>query len=84
MEMYQELTDSIEVIALFEQGTLRPCRFRWRGKVHKVTRITSDWQSSAGEIRLRYFAVIDSVADCFQLCYDEGNCNWTLAKIWVD
>jgi len=35
--VYQDLDDDIEVIALFERNKLKPCRFRWRGKVYKVT-----------------------------------------------
>jgi hypothetical protein len=82
--MYQDLEDDIEVIALFERRRVRPCRFRWRGKTYKVTRVTGDWESRVGQAKLRHFAVIDSAANCFQLCYDEANCRWTLARVWVE
>jgi hypothetical protein len=82
--MYQDFDEPIDVIALFEKSSLRPCRFRWRGKIYKVARVTGDWLSRVGENRMRHFAVIDSAANCFQLCYDEHKCDWTLAKVWVE
>lgn len=82
--MYQDFEDNVDVIALFEKNTLRPCRFRWRGKVYKVSRITGDWQSKVGQSRLWHFAVIDGSSNCFQLCYDEQHCSWKLAKVWVE
>lgn len=82
--MYQDLEEDIEVVALFERNSVKPCRFRWRGKVYKVARVTGDWESRLGEGRLRHFAVIDSAANCFQLCYDERHCTWQVAKVWVE
>ncbi|MCX6832735.1 MAG: hypothetical protein NT028_11520 [candidate division Zixibacteria bacterium] len=82
--MYQDLDDDIEVIALFERNKLKPCRFRWRGKVYKVTRITGDWASDVGQSKLRYFAVVDSSSNFFQLCYDERLISWKVAKVWVE
>lgn len=82
--MYQDLDDEIEVIALFERRQLKPCRFRWRGKIHKVDRITGDWTSDVGQAKLRFFAVVDSMANFFQLCYDERAMSWKIAKVWVE
>ncbi|TFH60343.1 MAG: hypothetical protein E4G91_08595 [Candidatus Zixiibacteriota bacterium] len=82
--MYQDLDDDIEVIALFERNKLKPCRVRWRGKVYTVSRITGDWASDVGESKLRYFAVVDSSSNFFQLCYDERLISWKVAKVWVE
>jgi len=82
--MYQDLEENIEVIALFERQRLKPCRFRWRGKIYKVNRITGDWQSKIGQSRMRFFAVVDSSANFFQLCYDERDFSWKVSKIWVE
>lgn len=83
-DMYQDLDDEIEVIALFERRQVRPCRFRWRGKIYKVDRITGDWTSDVGQAKLRFFAVVDSMANFFQLCYDERSTSWKIAKVWVE
>jgi hypothetical protein len=82
--MYQYLDDEIEVIALFSERALKPCRFRWKGRVYKVERITGDWSSDVGEAKLRFFALVDSTSNFFQLCYDERNLTWRVAKVWVE
>ncbi len=82
--MYQNLDDEIEVIAVFERRSLKPCRFRWKGKTYKIDRITGDWTSDVGQAKLRYFAIVDSTSNFFQLCYDERAVSWTIAKVWVE
>ena len=84
LTMYQDLDDEIEVIALFSEHELKPCRFRWKGRVYKVERITGDWSSDVGEAKLRYFALVDSTSNFFQLCYDERTLSWRVAKVWVE
>ncbi len=82
--MYQDLDDEIEVIVLFERRSLKPVRFRWRGKAYKIDRITGDWTSDVGQSKLRYFAIVDSASNFFQLCYDERATSWRIAKVWVE
>ena len=38
----------------------------------------------AGQTKIRYFAVLDSASNFFQLAYDERNTLWVLNKIWVE
>ena len=82
--MYQDLDDPIEVIAVFTDHQLRPLRFKWRGKVHRITRITGSWKKFEGEYIVRFFAVVDDQTNVFQLTYNERLTDWTLARVWVE
>jgi hypothetical protein len=82
--MYQEINDPVDVLALFEGGTLKPQRFRWKGHVHRLAQITGRWKTDRGEFRLRHFAVMDEDANFFQLAYDERTTQWKLTRVWVE
>ena len=82
--MYQEINDPVDVLALFEEHTLRPQRFRWKGQVHRVAQVTGTWKTDRGEFRVRHFAVMDEEANFFQLAYDERNLSWKVTRVWVE
>ncbi len=82
--MYQDIEESVDVIALFEGGRLQPIKFRWKGRAIKVKQVTGSWKSDVGAHKIRYFAVLDSASNFFQLAYDERNTAWVLNKIWVE
>jgi hypothetical protein len=89
--MYQDIEEPVEVIVLFETGPapahagrMLPIKFRWKGRAIKIKQVTSSWKSDVGEHKIRYFAVLDSASNFFQLAYDERNTAWVLNKIWVE
>lgn len=82
--MYHDLDEPVEVIAVFEKGTLKPARFRWKGNVHKVARVTGHWKSPNGEFWVRHFALVDADDNVFQLTYDERRTDWVISKVWVE
>lgn len=82
--MYQDIEESVDVIAVFENGVMKPLRFRWNGRAIKVKRVTGTWKADVGQSKIRYFAVLDHASNFFQLSYDERNTSWVLNKIWVE
>jgi hypothetical protein len=82
--MYQDIEETIDVIALFENGVIKPIRFRWNGRAIRIKRVTGVWQEDVGQTKIRYFAVLDNASNFFQLAYDERNTRWALNKIWVE
>ncbi len=90
--MYQDIEEQVDVIAIFEAahtggrttGRMRPIKFRWNGRAVKIKKITGTWKSDVGAHKIRYFAVLDSASNFFQLAYDERNTVWVLNKIWVE
>jgi len=82
--MYQDLNDPVDVIVIFENQVMRPARFRWKGQIHKVARVTGAWKSRDGEQGVRHFAVVDTRANFFQLTYNERLTRWVLSRTWVE
>jgi hypothetical protein len=82
--MYQDIEETVDVIALFENGVLKPLRFRWNGRAIRIAQITGTWKADVGQQKIRYFAVLDRASNFFQLAYDERNTAWMLNKIWVE
>lgn len=82
--MYQDMDEPVEVVALFQKGKMQPSRFRWNGKVYKISEVTGDWKTDVGVYRVRHFAVVDKSSNFFQLSYDERKTSWVISKIWVE
>ena len=82
--MYQELNESIDVLVLFEGGTVQPQRFRWKGHVHRVSQITGNWKTDKGAFKTRHYALMDEDANFFQLAYDERKTQWKVTRVWVE
>ena len=82
--MYQDIEQTIDVIAVFECGAMKPIRFRWNGRAIKIKQVTGAWQEDVGQTKIRYFAVLDDASNFFQLAYDERHTTWALNKIWVE
>lgn len=82
--VYQELNDPVDVLVLFEDGSLKPQRFRWKGHVHRVAQITGRWKTEKGAFQVRHFALMDEEANFFQLAYDEHSSGWRVTRVWVE
>ncbi len=80
--MDQEIDQSIEVVAVFQNGRMIPVRFRWNGRVIKIGRVTGQWKTSQGRYRIKHYAVIDRDCQFYQLSYEERTGEWVLNKVW--
>jgi len=81
--MFESLDDPVDVLTAFEDGSMRPLRFRWQGRVVRVQRITGQWNRREGQAVLRYFAVQGPRDDSYELCYDARGPRWVLSRAWT-
>ena len=81
--MLESLDDPIDVLTAFTGGTLEPLRFRWRGEVVRVRRVTGRWSRREGQTLLRYFVVEGGRSDSYELCYDPRGPRWILSRAWT-
>jgi hypothetical protein len=79
--MYQDLDEPIDVIVLYDTGTLRPLRFRWNGRSFKIARVTGTWKAPQGDTWMRHFSVVDTRGNVFFLAYDERRTRWTISRL---
>ena len=67
--MVEAVDEPIEVLTLFQEGKVQPVRFRWKGRVVKVSRVTGDWISKAGTDRIYYFSILGNNADYYEIAF---------------
>jgi hypothetical protein len=80
--MFETLNDPVDVLTSFLNGRMRPLRFRWRGRVIRVQKVTGEWTRREGSHRLSYFSVEGGSADSYELCFDPRGPSWTLCRAW--
>ena len=75
--------DPVDVLTAFTEGTFEPLRFRWRGKVIRVRKVTGRWSRREGQTVLRYFSVAGEGDETYELCYDPRAPKWILSRVWI-
>ncbi len=80
--MFESLHDSVDVLTAHVGGTIRPLRFRWRGKVHRVGKVTGEWNRIEGSASVRFYSVETVDGASFELRYDPRGGGWKLCKAW--
>lgn len=80
--MFESLSDPVDVLTAFVNGQVEPLRFRWKGRVIRVTRVTGRWNRREGQARLQYFAIEDATLTSYELCYDPRGPSWILSRAW--
>jgi hypothetical protein len=81
--MFESLNEPVDVLTAFLDGRVRPLRFRWKGRVVRVSRVTGEWNRREGSNRLTYFSVEGAGAETYELCYDPRGPRWILCKAWA-
>ena len=80
--MFETLQQPVDVLTVYLDGRVRPLRFRWRGKVIRVKRVTGEWTRREGSHRMTYYSVEGNGAETYELCYDPRGPSWVLCKAW--
>lgn len=78
---FEDIYESIEVISYFKDGSLKPLRFKWNGRVYRISRLNGYWVSHQGYNRQHHFSVIADSSDYFELLYDDASFDWQVARV---
>lgn len=81
--MYETLNDPVDVLTAFMESRFEPLRFRWKGRVIRVRRVTGRWTRREGQAVLRFFSVEGNESDSYELCYDPRGPRWILCRAWT-
>jgi hypothetical protein len=82
--MFESINDPVDMLTCFVDGRVEPLRFRWRGRVIRVRKITGRWSRRDGQSLLRYFSVEGSGSETYELCYDPRVPRWILSRAWTE
>jgi len=81
--MFESLSDQVDVLTAYVDGRVEPLRFRWKGRVIRVRKVTGRWSRREGQTVLRYFAVEGQEGATYELCYDPRGSRWLLSRAWT-
>ena len=81
--MFESLNDPVDVLTSFIDGRVHPIRFRWQGRVVRVSRVTGSWTRREGGTTMRYFAVEGPASETYELCFDPRGPRWLLSRAWT-
>jgi hypothetical protein len=81
--MFETLSDRVDVLSAFVDGRMQPLRFRWKGRVIRVRRVSGTWNRREGQTVLKYFAVEAEGDATYELCYDPRGLQWILSRAWT-
>ena len=82
--VYEDVNETIEVITVFRLGRMRPLKFRWKERVYQVSKINGGWVSDEGCNKHYHYSVSTGGPDCFELCFDVGDMQWQLTRVFMD
>lgn len=81
---FETLTEPIEVIVHFALGGVRPLRFLWRGRAHRIQAVRGRWTTLDGTRQCRHYAVTAvDVGNC-EITFDLDTLAWKLASVAID
>jgi hypothetical protein len=81
--MFNEINESIEVIAKFTKDQAVPVKFLWQGKEYLVKKLNLVHTRYEGRTKYYFFAVSDNT-NYFKLQFNSENLNWTLLESYAE
>ena len=78
---YEEIGDSLEVIAIFSAGKVRPLKFRWRSRVYRVERVNGEWMSDEGTTHFHHFSVMTNGPDVYEITLNMEARSWVMDRV---
>ena len=81
--MFETVNDPIDVLSACTDGNVEPLRFRWKGRVIRVKKITGRWSRREGQSLLRFFSIQGASEDSYELYYDPRGPRWILSRAWT-
>jgi hypothetical protein len=76
--MPEEILETVEMVSHFRNGSVIPCRFRWRNRVYSITRVNLCWESRPGVYKRYHFMVRTRSGDVYEMHFDTENLRWIL------
>lgn len=74
----EEMSEHIDVISMFRNKTIRPVKFRYAGRIHKVEKILYPWLTREGNHPVHHFSVLTTDGNRFALSLNTYTMSWTL------
>jgi len=82
--MYDNISEKVRVLAVFERGVISPRLFRWSSRDYKIMSVSMRYQEKNGASINHYFSVETEDGGVFKLVFNDKLLTWTLEEVWKD
>lgn len=79
----EKIDEPIEVIGHFASGKLKPLRFLWNGRAHKVEAVRGRWITLEGKQRSYHYAVTAQGVGSCELAFDLEMMAWLIKSVSI-
>ena len=81
---YESIEEPIETIVHFGGSVVRPLRFLWRGRGHRISKIRGRWVTKEGQRQQHHYAVeAEGIGGC-ELMFDLDLMKWRIQQVTID
>ncbi len=80
--MYTEINETVKMLALFNNGSVIPQKFRWHNRDYVVKEVSLAYQQREGRSVNYYFSIETTDGGVFKICYNDEGLDWKLLEIW--
>ena len=80
----EEIKETIEVITYYDGTSMKPIRFRWRGKPYIISHINGMWDTPRGENQEYHYHVTAKDSGSYELIYNNSGFIWKIGRICVE
>jgi hypothetical protein len=80
--MVEQVEESVDVLASFSGGHIRPRAFLWKNRRYKITEVNLAYMARNGQDRIYFFAVSNGV-NAFKLSFHPREMAWSLVEIYT-
>jgi len=81
--MIETIHQPVAVIALFQDGKIKPIRVQWNGRTYNVTNVGNVWRETVGATRYLHIAVETKQRTSMELVIDPKDFSWQLESVDV-
>jgi len=77
------MAEGIDVISRFRRNQVRPVKFKYAGRVHKVARVLYTWVTRQGSFPVHHFSVLTTDGNRCELSLNTYRMDWTIDEAEV-
>lgn len=71
---------SIDVVSISRRGSIKPVKFKYAGRTHRVQKILYNWMTREGGFPVHHFSVSTLDDNLFEISLNTYTMNWLLEE----
>ena len=74
----------IDVVSVFRKNTIRPAKFKYGGRTHKVEKVLYNWVTREGSFPVHHFTVVTRDENRYEIALNTYTMEWTLDDVGLN